>query len=476
MSINDSKTISGTRIYFVSLCLENVKCFSTHQKLRLTHNGRPAKWTLILGENGVGKTTLLQCLARMRPTTPGHSKYSVEPELYGEESNETLDRYIRNGDDVIMKMEALFSDDQELGDASENPNDVGFPDDIKTWIQLERHNNELEETSAGGESKKKLDEDLCIYKYDLCIYGYGAARRMGPSNLQLSGFFEQPDFLLHDPMASLFDDSADLYDAEEILGKLDYAGFKNKQGAKELMEKLKQALVDILPDIQMPDYIDIRGPEMPSETEEKSGVYIKTKYGLVPFSQLSLGSRVAFAWIVDIAWRMFQDYPDSENPLAEPGIILVDEIDLHLHPRWQREIRTYLTKHFPNVQFIATAHSPIMAQDALDANLVVLRDEGDHVVIENDPMAVHGWRIDQIVTSELFGLRTSRRLDIENLILEREEILDKPEKSPTDIDRLQCLNKELDTLPTAEKHDDQRAMEIIRHAAALLKANKGHKQ
>lgn len=473
MSGNDSETISGTRIYFASLNLENVKCFSTPQELRLTHAGHPAKWTLILGENGVGKTTILQCLARMRPTTPGNSKegeanalYPVEPELNSEESNETLNRYIRNGNDVIMKMRAIFSDNLELRYASENSNDVEFPNDIETRIQLERRNNELEEMYAKGKSKRKLDKDFCIY-------GYGAARRIGPSN---SGLFEPLDSLLHGPLASLFEDSADLYDAEEILGKLDYAALRKKQGAKEFMEKLKRALADVLPDIQDPSHIKIYGPNVLGSPEEKSGVYIITKYGSVPFSQLSLGSRVAFALVVDIAWRMLQKYPDSENPLTEPGIILVDEIDLHLHPRWQREIRAYLTKHFPNIQFIVTAHSPLMAQDALDANLVVLRDEGDHVVIENDPVAVHGWRIDQILTSGLFGLRTSRRLEIEKLILERENILKKPKRNSHDKNRLRYLDEELNTLPTAESHDDQEAMEVIRRAAALLKAKEGHER
>ena len=477
MSANDSKTIVGTRIYFTSLYLENVKCFSTHQELRLTHNGRPAKWTLILGENGVGKTTLLQCLARMRPTILEDSKeeevnanspYRAAPELIDEESNEILNRYIRNGNDVIMKMRAYFSDDQELRDASENLNDVGGLNDIEicTLIQLERRNNELYDTFAEGESKKKLDKDLCIY-------GYGAARRMGPSN---SGLFEPLDSLILDPLDSLFNDSADLYDAEEILGKLDYAALRKKRNAKEFMEKLKRALADVLPDIRDPSHIQIHGPNVLGSPEEESGVYIRTKYGSIPFSQLSLGSRIAFALVVDMAWRMLQKYPDSENPLAEPGIILVDEIDLHLHPRWQREIRTYLTQHFPNVQFIVTAHSPLMAQDALDANLIVLRDEGGHVVIENDPLAVRGWRIDQILTSELFGLPTSRRLEIEKLILERKGILEKPERNSQDRDRLRYLDEKLDALPTAESHDDQEAMDVIRRAAELLKAKEGHGQ
>jgi AAA domain, putative AbiEii toxin, Type IV TA system len=72
------------------------------------------------------------------------------------------------------------------------------------------------------------------------------------------------------------------------------------------------------------------------------------------------------AWVSDIGWRLFARYPDSLNPFHEPAIVLVDEIDLHLHPKWQRQLRERLTLHFPNVQFIATAHSPLMVQAFLD--------------------------------------------------------------------------------------------------------------
>ena len=97
-------------------------------------------------------------------------------------------------------------------------------------------------------------------------------------------------------------------------------------------------------------------------------------------------------------------------------------------------------------------------------------------MIDNDPVAVHGWRIDQILTSGLFGLRTSRRLDIEKLILERKRILEKPERNSQDRDRLRYLDEKLDALPTAESHDDQEAMDVIRRAAELLKTKEGHGQ
>jgi len=166
---------------------------------------------------------------------------------------------------------------------------------------------------------------------------------------------------------------------------------------------------------------------------------------------------------------MFERYPDSNDPMIEPAIVLIDEIDLHLHPRWQRTFKDSLTKYFRNVQFICTAHSPLMAQAALDENLAVLLREDDHVVIKNDPVVIHEWRVDQIVTSELFGLTSSRGLEIEKLFKDRDELLDKPKRNREEDQRLRDIEMRLDTLPTAERPEDQKAMEIIRRAASLIR-------
>ncbi len=69
-------------------------------------------------------------------------------------------------------------------------------------------------------------------------------------------------------------------------------------------------------------------------------------------------------------------------------MVLVDEIDLHLHPRWQRDLIGFLTARFPNAQFIATDHSPLIVQAAADANIALLRREGDHVVNDNNPETI----------------------------------------------------------------------------------------
>jgi predicted ATP-binding protein involved in virulence len=102
--------------------------------------------------------------------------------------------------------------------------------------------------------------------------------------------------------------------------------------------------------------------------------------------------------------RQFDRYPDSENPLAEPAIVLVDELDLHLHPEWQRQIIQFLTKQFPRTQFIVTSHSPLVVQSADQINLVLLEKVGDQVTIRQPQMTTYkGWTVEEIL-DELMGL------------------------------------------------------------------------
>jgi len=195
-----------------------------------------------------------------------------------------------------------------------------------------------------------------------------------------------------------------------------------------------------------------------------------TPYGWVGLEDLSVGYQTLITWVADLAYRLFARYPVSPNPLSEPAVVLVDEIDLHLHPQWQRSLISYLTERFPNTQFIATAHSPLIVQAATDANIVLLRREGDHVVIDNDVEAIRGWRIDQVLTSDLFGLETARPPEFDELITERNRILGKSRLTAADKRKLQSLEEQIGTLPTGESPEDIEARDIIHRAATILQA------
>ncbi len=300
------------------------------------------------------------------------------------------------------------------------------------------------------------------------ILGYGAGRHMGVRNTEVTAT---------DPLDSLFGVASELFDADELLGRLDYGRLMEKTGQKRVAKKageqllrMKELLATLLPELKSAHDIVIVGPKIPGQPSGRAGVHLRTPDGLIPLNEVSLGYQTMAAWVIDIAWRMFERFPDSANPFKEHAIILVDEIDLHLHPKWQRRMRDDMTGHFPNVQFIATAHSPLMAQSALDANLVVLkREEEDRVVIDDEPVIVQDWRLDQIVTSELFGLPTARPPEIETLLVEQARINRKVRLTKADKALLFTISDRLSALDTAETAQDRQAMDIVRRAAEVLK-------
>ena len=89
-------------------------------------------------------------------------------------------------------------------------------------------------------------------------------------------------------------------------------------------------------------------------------------------SQLSDGERSFLAMICDLGRRLALANPLLENPLHGAGVVLIDELELHLHPKWQREVTERLRKTFPNIQFIATTHSPFVIQALRPGELINL--------------------------------------------------------------------------------------------------------
>ena len=92
-------------------------------------------------------------------------------------------------------------------------------------------------------------------------------------------------------------------------------------------------------------------------------------------SQLSDGERSFLAMICDLGRRLALANPLLDNPLRGAGVVLIDELELHLHPKWQREVSEKLRRTFPNIQFIATTHSPFVIQALRPGELINLDPE-----------------------------------------------------------------------------------------------------
>lgn len=457
------KTKKDNLMYFSELQIENIKCFERVQKLDLKNSeGKIARWTLILGENGVGKTTLLKCLSWMVPVqAPDEEKEKETEEIENERiflkpfmddfDNESIyDQLVRAGKLTVSNIKATFSSGQKLDESFREGSQV------VVGMEFKRVDGKLDTVEAQKQQVEQFNTPT--------IFAYNAKRHMAFKNL------DSPE--LKDPLANFFSDSGDLYDAEQVLEMLDNGAHRHGEGSvvKDLLERLKQILVDLLPDIASKENIIINPSINKDGSINPNIVEVKTRDGQIKLKDLSLGYQTMFAWIVDLALRMLWASPDRKDPLSTPAIVIVDEVDLHLHPIWQRDVRERLTHHFPNTQFICTAHSPFMAQASEDENLCVIRREESGIYIENEPTIVKGWRIGQIATSELFGLVTERGPEEQKYIEERRTLIDKPKLSDEEQLRLNELNNRLSELPTMDD-ETQKVFNLVNNAAELLRKN-----
>ena len=143
---------------------------------------------------------------------------------------------------------------------------------------------------------------------------------------------------------------------------------KEQSAAKRHLQVLRSAVNRFLP-----TYENLRPDD---ETGEKSS-HLMINQGKIELdvSQLSDGERGMLALVLDLARRLSQANPSLDDPLSEGhAVVLIDELDLHLHPKWQRQIVHNLTKTFPRCQFIATTHSPQVIGEVSHERIQIMAD------------------------------------------------------------------------------------------------------
>ena len=337
--------------------IRNYKCIQDLSVDCRGADGEIRQWTVLLGENNTGKTNVLRALALLRPKKTSY-RTGLDPVFK----------------EVYMPVGALETSDVTV---------ISSVNGERWWFD--------------PEGRAYSEEP-----FDLHVYGYGVSRY--PARTALS---EREGH----PTETLFNSNARLSDFQEWLLQLDYS---QKSGSEKSRKRL-QKMHDLVSSDLFPGVTDFSFKK-DGDNEHVVVVFSAGKDGDVRFEELGFGYQTTLTWLADFCKRMFELYPDAENPLHEEAVVLVDELDLHLHPKWQRDIVPTLSKVFPRVQFIVTTHSPHVLQSMADVNLYVLRrDEtnGEITVERSDVTDFTGWTVEEIL-SETMELKDGVRSVVYN--------------------------------------------------------------
>ncbi|MBY3300465.1 AAA family ATPase [Rhizobium laguerreae] len=186
-----------------------------------------------------------------------------------------------------------------------------------------------------------------------------------------------------------------------------------------------------------------------ADFDENDGICLERADGVkVPLFSVSSGMSSIFNWVGVVIQRLYDVYPNSQAPNEEWAVVLIDEIDVHLHPDWQRRLVELVKRFFPNLQVLATTHSPLIASSLRREEVRVLQLDGS---INAPKMETYGCSADEIMQSDVGGLRNARPLAVEKKIVEYDQLYAKVDRNTRESERMIELRDELGLSASTEK-------------------------
>jgi predicted ATPase len=383
-------------MYIQRVVLENLKGFRKLDFSFQRPDGRLAGWTVLTGDNGSGKTALLKAIA-MALVGPDVGR-ALQPSLRGwiREGSETAEIAVQ----IRVQDEDKFTTGRRYSDSF--------------WSELELQKSGGPEVSIKpgstrrGNKRGPLNGPWADNTAGWFAAGYGPFRRLYGASPEAQRLMSGPSRVAR--FATMFKEDATLLECEIWLRDLSHKSLEQRPREKHVLSQIEYLLNN-----------DFLRNDLKIERVDSDGLWLRDAAGtILSLSDMSEGYRAALALMIDILRHMDQvhgdqdlmDIKDGTVVVPHPGVVLIDEIDAHLHPAWQRDIGFWLKQRFPNVQFIVTTHSALVCQAADENGIFHLPPPGSG----ESPFQVIGedyWRIvrsktDGVYLSPAFGLTQTR--------------------------------------------------------------------
>ncbi len=385
-------------MYIDSMRLENFRIFR-RSKIEFVHPDRhfsPNKLpkptlsniNLLLGNNGLGKTTLLKAIA-LAALGPAVGDSGIYPyHLIRQEPETTAENQPK---EAVIETRFIPHEQDQI-------HEVRY---VESSVTVSRRGDL--ESLRWTHGDEKLWHPIFSSDSDAFFFvGYGATRRVEKRTQVDLGSRRSSAFVRAQRIQSLFEESYSLIPMNAWLPE-----FEHKDPGR-----FKQ-VVNLINKLMGKEHYDFTG-------EMEDGEYLFDRRGLkIPFPALSDGYRAFLGWLGDLLYHICMTCPSGKKLVDNKGIVMVDEIDLHLHPKWQMTILHTLGKRLPNIQFIVTSHSPLIVGSLEWMNIIVMAPgQKQSSQAKQIKEAVHGLDADQVLLTDFFGLKSTRAFGKERILKE----------------------------------------------------------
>lgn len=354
-------------MYIEKIKISNIRSIS---RFEMNFTDFPG-WHVLIGDNGAGKSTIIRSIAltligdlQAQGLTPNWNNWLNKNAEKGEIKLELtmdgqLDSFWRDDEEInFKKNKSLFMETTLLrrnkGEAADKENKESFL--VKDMLSLTK-------------GKTKFRHNQTDFWEGAFSAAYGPYRRFEGGNYELEKLFSHNFYRDLAAHLSVFSESVALTEVVKWLKELHHKSLEKDEKSKNTIENLKLLInsEDFLP----------HGAKL--ESINSDGVFFLDGNGAtISVNQMSDGYRSILSLTFELIRQLievygttlvFRNIKKDKMFIDLPGVVLIDEIDAHLHPTWQTRIGQWFIKYFPKIQFIVTTHSPLVCRASKEGSI-----------------------------------------------------------------------------------------------------------